>query len=128
MIYWKCDFKQENKCKSLTHKTIRTNYETKQITTSCLSSVLCCFLFLFFCTPPFCRFRVCYLDFALSLDSVVFFNNPFTLFLRYSVDYIWSTMEQWRQYLGRFLYTSYDFLWSPPLFLNNADSYKLSYL
>jgi hypothetical protein len=43
-------------------------------------------------------------------------NNPFTLFLRYSVDYIWSTMEQWRQFLCRFLYT-YDFLWSPPLFL-----------
>jgi hypothetical protein len=37
---------------------------------------------------------VCYLDFVLSLDSVIFFNNPFTLFLRYSVDYIWSTMEQ----------------------------------
>jgi hypothetical protein len=52
---------------------------------------------------------------------------PFTLFLRYSIDYIWSTMEQWRQYLCRFLYT-YDFLWSPPLFLSNADSYKLSYL
>jgi hypothetical protein len=27
---------------------------------------------LFLCTRPFCRFRVCYLDFALSLDSVVF--------------------------------------------------------
>jgi hypothetical protein len=26
----------------------------------------------FFCTPHFCRFRVCYLDFTLSLDSVVF--------------------------------------------------------
>ena len=25
-----------------------------------------------FCTPPFCRFRVGYLDFALSLDSVAF--------------------------------------------------------
>jgi hypothetical protein len=72
--------------------------------------VLCCF----FCTPPFCRFRVCYLDFDLSLILSVFFNNPFTLFHRYSVDYIWSTMEQWRQYLCRFLYT-YDFLWSPHL-------------
>jgi hypothetical protein len=25
MIYWKYDFKQENKCKSYTHKIIRTN-------------------------------------------------------------------------------------------------------
>ena len=30
----------------------------------------------FFCTPPFCRFRVCYLDFAFSLDSVVFWIIP----------------------------------------------------
>ena len=34
-----------------------------------------CALF-FFCTPPFCRFRVCYLNFALSLDSVVFLIIP----------------------------------------------------
>jgi hypothetical protein len=44
---------------------------------------LCALLCL--CTPPFCCLRVCFLDFAMSLDSVVFFNNPFTLFLRYSV-------------------------------------------
>jgi hypothetical protein len=30
----------------------------------------------FFCTPHFCRFRVCYLDFTLSLDSVVFWIIP----------------------------------------------------
>ena len=39
----------------------------------CFPSVLCCF---YFCTPPFCRFRVCFLDFALSLDSVVFWIIP----------------------------------------------------
>ena len=31
---------------------------------------------LFLCTSPFCRFSVCYLDFALSLDSVVFLIIP----------------------------------------------------
>ena len=31
---------------------------------------------LFFSTSPFCRFRVCFLDFALSLDSVVFLIIP----------------------------------------------------
>jgi hypothetical protein len=29
-----------------------------------------------FGTPPFCRFRMCYLDFALSLDSAVFLIIP----------------------------------------------------
>ena len=36
-----------------------------------MSSHLCKFV-----SPPFCRFRVCYLDFALSLDSVVFLTIP----------------------------------------------------
>jgi hypothetical protein len=60
--------------------------------TMCFSFGVILFMCIFFlcallclCTPPFCCFRVCYLDVAMSLDSVVFFNNPFTLFLRYSV-------------------------------------------
>jgi hypothetical protein len=75
---------------SFTNKKNPINNRTR---TTFMSSHLCefvsplCSVF-FSCTPPFCRFRVCYLDFALSLDSVVFLNNPFTLFLRYSVDYI----------------------------------------
>ena len=41
---------------------------------SCAFFPLCALLFLR--TPPFCRFRVCYLDFALSSDSVVFWIIP----------------------------------------------------
>jgi hypothetical protein len=98
MIYWKYDFKQENKCKSHTHKTIRTNYGA---------------LLGFFLYPFLLSFSCVLSRFCLVFGFCRFLNNPFTLFLRYSVDYIWSTMEQWRQYLCRFLYT-YDFLWSPP--------------
>ena len=45
-----------------------------------MSSHLCKFVsplcYVVFCTPPFCRFRVCYLDFTSSLDSVVFWIIP----------------------------------------------------
>ncbi len=40
-------------------------------------STLCSIVFLY---PSFCRFRVCYLDFALSLDSVVFLIIPLPCF------------------------------------------------
>jgi hypothetical protein len=63
---------------------------------------------LFFLYPSFLSVSCVLSWFCLVFGFCRFLNNPFTLFLRYSVDYIWSTMEQWRQYLCRFLYT-YDY-------------------
>jgi len=133
--YWGCSIKMKNSdCKatgSISQQVI-SDHEKSVSASVFASSHLCEFVsplcsVVVFLYSSFLSFSCVLSRFCLVFGFCRFLNNPFTLFLRYSVDYIWSTMEQWRQYLCRFLYTC-DFLWSPPLFLNNADSYNLSYL
>ena len=89
----------------------------------CFPSVLC-----FFFVPLLFVVFVCVISILPCLWILSFFLiNP--LPCSFGI----HTMEQWRQYLCRFHYT-YDFMWRPPppppppLILNNADSYKLSYV
>ena len=81
--YWGCNNKMKNsdyKATGSISQQVISDHEKSVSASVFVSPHLCEFvspLFSvgFFCTPPFCRFRVCYLDFALSLDSVVSFFN-----------------------------------------------------
>jgi hypothetical protein len=71
----------------------------------------------FFCTPPFCRFRECYLDFALSLDSVVFLIIPLpcsfgillTIYVAHSKSMVLNDNKRFGHF---FFFNSLDELWA----------------